>query len=145
MPVKPYANYQYYFNVFKGTMIPIEEFHALAKASSVILDKIVIIPIEDVTDNVKEAMCYQAEMLYSQGGLDAVNGGSVMESGGSESLGDYSISGKSNSTQAMASTSTTLLINGLPISSLALELLRQDGLMNRWAYYSAYKRDERLR
>lgn len=127
-----YIDTEYYSNIFNGSAIPPEEFERLAQMASDFIDSVVYLPIKDVTDNVKRATAYQMEMLYSQGGVDAVTG-NASASAGTERLGDYSISGGTSSGNPQNG-STTLMVNGIPISALAVSLLRREGLMRRWAY-----------
>lgn len=127
-----YIDKTFYDDTFHGTEIPEGEFDRLADIASDVVYGICIIKpeAEDLIDETfKKAVAYQVELLYRQGGLDAVVGFSEAScSGGSESLGDYSIS-EGNARQEAVKT-----YNGIPVSSMALMLLRRLGLMARWAY-----------
>ena len=127
-----YITKQYYDETFVGTTIPQTEFNRLADiASDVIYDTCNVKPTDDdLTDaTFMKAVAYQTEFLYEQGGLDAVLGFSeaAMESAG-EHLGDYSASGNSAARRGVK------FINGVPVSPMAIMLLRRMGLMCRWAY-----------
>lgn len=128
-----YIDRSYYTDVFVGKPIPEADFPRLAQAASDIVDAIVYIPISDVTDRVKRATAYQLEMLYEQGGLDAVTG-FAEGSAGYEMLGDYSVTAEGKSGGSSGSGASALSLNGIPVSRLAVSLLRAEGLMRRWAY-----------
>lgn len=127
-----YIDKTFYESSFHGITIPMEEFDRLADIASDVVYGICIIKPEDedlIDETFKKAVAYQVELLYRQGGVDAVVGFSEASySGGSESLGDYSISG-GNARQEAVKT-----YNGIPVSSMTLMLLRKLGLMARWAY-----------
>lgn len=127
-----YIDRAFYNDTFHGTEIPEDEFDRLADIASDVVYGICIIKPEagDLIDETfKKAVAYQVELLYRQGGIDAVVGFSEASySGGSESLGDYSIS-EGNARQEAVKT-----YNGIPVSSMTLMLLRRLGLMARWAY-----------
>ena len=125
-----YIDYEFYTATFGGDAVPQAEFARLAQMASDIVDAIVYKPITEVTDRVKRAVCYELDMLYAQGGVEAVNGQSAGEIS-YENLGDYSVTAQTAST---ASASASLSLNGIPVSKLTESLLRQEGLMSRWAY-----------
>lgn len=127
-----YIDKTFYDTVMMGTEIPASEFDRLAEiASDVIYDVCILKPeAEDLIDETfKKAVAYQVEMLYLQGGIDAIVGASeAAQASGSESLGDYSASG------GTARQTAVLASNGVPVSSMAVALLRRLGLMSRWVY-----------
>lgn len=127
-----YIDKAFYDTVLKGTEILDNEFDRLAEiASDVVYDVCILKPDEeDLKDEAfKKAVAYQVEMLYLQGGVDAIVGASeAAQAGGSESLGDYSTSSGTTGHAAV------LTCNGIPVSSMAVALLRRLGLMARWAY-----------
>ena len=127
-----YIDKTFYDTVLMGTEIPASEFDRLAEiASDVIYDVCVLKPeAEDLIDETfKKAVAYQVEMLYLQGGVDAIVGASeAAQASGSESLGDYSTSGGTARQEAV------LVSNGIPVSSMAVALLRRLGLTSRWVY-----------
>lgn len=127
-----YIDRTFYDTVLMGTEIPASEFDRLAEiASDVIYDVCTLKPeAEDLIDETfKKAVAYQVEMLYLQGGIDAIVGASeAAQASGSESLGDYSTSGGTARQEAV------LVSNGIPVSSMAVALLRRLGLMSRWVY-----------
>lgn len=128
-----YITKGFYENIFGGTDIPDGEFNRLADiASEIIYDVCLIKPSEELLEDetFQKAVCYQTEMLYMQGGIDAIVGFSESsQSSGSESLGDYSVGGVNSSSQAKIDT-----IGGIPVSKLAIGILRRLGLMSRWVY-----------
>ena len=132
-----YIDKAYYDDEFSGAQIPAYEFDRLADiASDVVYGICTIKPDHDVLigETFKKAVAYQTEMLFKQGGVDAIVGFSVSSSsGGSESLGDYSISEGTTQREAVRT------YNGIPVSPMTLLLLRQLGLMARWAYAWRYK------
>lgn len=133
-----YINEGYYKGTFKGTEIPEREFPRLAEIASDVIDSIVTIKIDEdtaQTDIVKKATAYEVEMLYQQGGVDAVIGFANGLAIGSESLGGYSVSvAGNNGSQVIMRTK-----DGIPVSALAISLLKKAGLMCRWAYAGVYK------
>lgn len=133
-----YIDYQYYTDTFHGTSIPESQFARLADIASDLVDSIVTTRIaetemsEEALAKLKKAVAYQVEHLYVQGGVDAANGMALSDIG-SESLGDYSVSsGSRQSTTSRESTSLTM--NGIPVSALAYSLLKGAGLISRWVY-----------
>lgn len=132
-----YIDQTYYDETFKGTPIPADVFDRLAEIASDVVYGICIIKPEekDLIDTAfKKAVAYQVELLHAQGGVDAISGfSSASRSGGSEHLGDYSVSDGS------ATQLSVNMFNGIPVSSMTIMLLRQLGLMNRWAYAWRYK------
>lgn len=133
-----YIDKDYYGNEFGGQPIEDNDFPRLADfASEVVYDICRVKPIESdlVKAEFKKAVAYEVEFLSEQGGIDAILGFSASSmAGGSESLGDYSVSGGS-SAQAVLTTP-----GGIPVSPMAIMLLRRIGLMSKWAYASKYRR-----
>lgn len=133
-----YITKKFYDETFVGTEIPNSEFERLAGiASDVIYDVCIIKPTENELANevFQKAVCYQTEMLYLQGGIDAITGFSESsQRAGSESLGDYSVGGAGNGSVAISGT-----IGGIPVSQMAIGQLRRLGLMSRWAYAECYR------
>lgn len=127
-----YIDKTFYDETLHGTKIPTSEFYRLAEiASEVIYDVCILKPdAEDLIDpTFKKAVAYQVELLYLQGGIDAITGFSESAlTGGSESLGDYSTSSGTTYQTAVFTS------YGIPVSGVALMLLRRLGLMTRWAY-----------
>lgn len=128
-----YIDKSFYDDIFCGT--PIEDNDLFRRLSDISSDVIYGVcnlkpSSSDVSDETfKKAVAYEVEMLYKQGGIDAVLGYAESSlTGGSESLGDYSCSGFSPVHGAV------LTFNGIPVSSMALMMLSRMGLMCRWAY-----------
>ncbi len=126
-----YIDAAYYNEMFHGAKIPDEDFDRLATAASDIIDSLVVRRIVEVTDGVKNAVAYQVEMLYQQGGLESITGNA---SGAfeSESLGDYSVSTGTRNTESASK--STVMLNGIPVSTITISLLRREGLMGRCFY-----------
>ena len=119
----------YYKDEFKGNAIPESKFDRLAELASDVIDGLITVDMTDeekkASVNVKKATAYQLEFMYEHGGVDAILGYSDVNVQ-SESLGDYSVS-----TGAASVVKTS---DGIPVSPLALQFLRKDGLMCRWMY-----------
>lgn len=120
-----YIDENYYLTVFGGEVIPAADLPRYLRYASDVIDMIVYRPIAEVTDLVKKAICYEAEMLYLQGGEDALAGLSVSGNGISEQLGDYHVTRGSGYAQMINSEKHPLFINGVPISPIAVNLLRR--------------------
>lgn len=133
-----YIDKAYYTDEFKGTIIPNNEFPRLAEIASDVIASVATIEIDEnaaKTAEVKKATAYEVEMLYHQGGIDAVLGFAESTAVSSESLGGYSVSNAANNgSQVIIRTK-----DGIPVSSLAIALLKKAGLMCRWAYAGVYK------
>ena len=143
-----YIDYGYYTELFGTTEIAETEFVRLAQIASDVIDSVTVIEFEFtlLTEAqqtlVKKAVAYEVEILYSQGGVDAIVGMSA-QSINSEQLGDYHVSGGSTAANAM-NTGNVPYIDGIPISPLTLSLLRKAGLMNRWAFVEWYQQHPEL-
>jgi len=121
----------YYANEFKGNAIPDSKFDRLAELASDVIDGLITVEMTDeekqASVNVKKATAYQLEFMYEHGGIDTILGYSDVNIT-SESLGDYSVS-TGGTSASIAKTK-----DGIPVSPLALQYLRKDGLMCRWMY-----------
>ena len=124
-----YLSYETYVSGFGGSAVPEEEFDYLASAASAIVDLLVSRPLAEVTDRVRLAVAYQVEVLYAQGGIDALGGLATVTSGIDEKLGDYSIG-----TPYVANAKRCYSIGGIPVSGLTVAILRREGLMSRCVY-----------
>ena len=133
-----YIDYTWYTETFCGTAIPEDDFTRLADiASDVVLDLCYVTPTAEIieSEDFKKATAYEVELLNDQGGLDAILGRSEAAGAAlSESLGDYSISAKSGSERSVG------LLNGIPISSMTILLLKRLDLRARWAFREWYER-----
>lgn len=133
-----YIDYTWYTETFCGTAIPEDDFTRLADiASDVVLDLCYVTPTAEIieSEDFKKATAYEVELLNDQGGPDAILGRSEAAGAAlSESLGDYSISAKSGSERSVG------LLNGIPISSMTILLLKRLGLRARWAFREWYER-----
>lgn len=124
-----YIDFAYFKNEFCGCDIPEGEFPRLSVIASDVIDSIVTIAVTDENiDVVKKATAYEVEMLFLQGGVDAIIGMAANNSISTESLGAYSVS-KTGDANKLVKTK-----GGIPISEMTLSLLRNAGLTCRWAY-----------
>lgn len=132
-----YIDKKFYDDDFNGQPMESAEFKRLSDiASDVVYEICRVKPIESdlVNAEFKKAVAYEVEFLFEQGGIDAILGFSAASmAGGSERLGDYSISG-GNSAQTVITTP-----GGIPVSPMALMLLRRLGLMSKWVYAPFYR------
>ncbi|MBE6636711.1 MAG: hypothetical protein E7618_02770 [Ruminococcaceae bacterium] len=124
-----YITYDYYMTTFGGRQIPEEDFDYLAEAATTVVDLLVTSPIISVTETVRRAVAYQAEVLFTQGGSDAIGGLAAVTSGIDERLGDYSIG-----TPYVSNEKRCYSIGGVPVSGLTLMLLKKAGLITRCVY-----------
>ena len=122
----------YYKDEFKGNAIPETKFDRLAELASDVIDGLITVDMtyeeKQASVNVKKATAYQLEYMFAHGGIDTVLGYSDVDIA-SESLGDYSVT-----TGGSASSSIARTRDGIPVSPLALQFLRKEGLMCRWMY-----------
>lgn len=122
----------YYKDEFKGNAIPESKFDRLAELASDVIDGLITVDMTEeekkASVNVKKATAYQLEFMFEHGGIDTILGYSDMDIT-SESLGDYSVSTGGSGTAKVPKTS-----DGIPVSPLALQYLRKDGLMCRWMF-----------
>ncbi len=133
-----YIDVEYFKKEFSGCDIPLSEFSRLSAVASDVIDSLTYIEIDKnaaYMDSVKKAVGYEVEMLYMQGGIDAITGLANGMTVSSESLGGYSVSMNSTNSGLLAKTK-----DGIPISALSLSILRKAGLLCRWAYYERYKK-----
>ena len=121
-----YLNYETYVSGFGGSAVPEEEFDYLASAASAIVDLLVSRPLTAITDRIRLAVAYEVEVLYAQGGIDALGGIATVTSGIDEKLGDYSIG-----TPYVANERRCYSIGGIPVSGMTVAILRREGLMSR--------------
>lgn len=133
-----YIDATYFKKEFSGCDIPSSEFLRLSSIASDVIDSLVHTEIDEnakYMDLVKKAVGYETEMLYMQGGIEAITGMAAGVNVSSESLGGYSVSINSSNSGTVAKTK-----DGIPISTLTLSILRKAGLLCRWAYYERYKK-----
>lgn len=132
-----YATYAFYTDVFHGSAIPEASASRMLDDASEILDSIVQHPItatDAVSKKIQRATCYQAEMLAVSGGMDGLNDISVNGAITSETLDDHTVSRTKVQGASSLSTQNQPTIGGLPVSAMAVAILRQMGYMSRWAY-----------
>lgn len=127
------------FSAYSTVEIGDSDFIILAGRASDIIDMLTKQNIsaaggfDDLSDDaqaaVKKAVCAEVELLYQQGGIDALTGNA--ESGyGSMSLGKFSVSSNTGNKLEM--------INGIPISPMVRSYLLMTGLLYRGLDYAAY-------
>lgn len=124
-----YICYEYYISSFGGTTVPENEFDALCRAASTIVDLLVSKPICTVSKIIKDAVAYQVDTLYIQGGVDALSGFASIASGIDEKVGDFSLG-----TPYVSNEKRIYSMGGVPISGMTLSLLRKANLMGRCIY-----------
>ena len=124
-----YLSYEEYVAGFHGSAVPEEEFEYLANAASAIIDLLVTRPVPEASCAIQLAAAYQVELLFAQGGMDALAGLATVTSGIDEKLGDYSIG-----TPYVAHEKRCYSIGGIPVSGLTGAILRREGLMSRCVY-----------
>ncbi len=128
-----YITREYYVDSFHGQSIPEAQFTQLSQAASDTIDAIVMIPIDPQKhdmEKVAKATAYQMETLYAQGGMDATTGKASSQMVTTERLDEYSIQEQ----QSASAAQNALSLNGIPVSPLAVAILRGLGLMCRWYY-----------
>lgn len=132
-----YIDISYYSGIFNPSS-DCSDFDRLADIASDIIDSLCTVsPTDkDIQDErFLKAVAYQVELLEAQGGVNAILGFSeASQAGGSESLGDYSVSHTPGSQQ------TVTTKGGIPVSPLTLSLLSKMGLRSRWAFADHYRR-----
>lgn len=128
-----------YFASYTSTSIPDTEFVILAERASDIIDTITMdkingVGFENLTVatqiRIKKATAAQIEMLYHQGGIEALTGNSDADIN-NVSIGKFSYS-KNNSGKKNIKT-----INGMPLSPLVESYLMMTGLLYRGLGYIA--------
>lgn len=127
-----YLTKDYYEDTFHGVSIPDSQFDRLALAASDVIDALVTRPITDDVDKdtLAKATAYQLEYIYQQGGIEAITGSAAGQHVTTEKLDDYSITEQFTASAEQ----NQLSVNGIPVSPLALSILRKLGLMSRWLY-----------
>lgn len=128
-----YITKDFYLNQFHGQTIPDEQFDRLADMASDVIDAVVLVKIDPDKhdmDKIAKAAAYEMEYLYQQGGLDAITGKASSGMTVSEKLDEYSVSESVSDSVK----DHLLTVNGIPVSALAVSLLRNLGLMCRWWY-----------
>ena len=124
-----YVTHDYYANTFHGEAISEQEFDRIAQDAGVMLDGIVQRPVEEadmIGDMFKRAVCYQIETLKLAGGPAGVT---TTASRGA--LTSFDNDGYSESRERINGAAT---FGGLPVSAMAIAVLREMGYMNRWVY-----------
>ena len=133
-----YINSVYYREKFEGTPIPDSELKRLIDIASEIVQNLCTVTIypEDLeSDDFKRAVAFQVELLYDQGGVGAILGrADAALSGGSESLGDYSVSVGSSASESL------MTLGSIPVSPMTRMILGRMDLTSKWAYADYYRR-----
>ncbi len=121
-------DYSYYKNTFGGSVVPEKELPYLQGVAFDLLCAIAYkAPSAPLSENIKRAVAYQTELLFLQGGAAAIAGLAISTSGLNQKVGDRSIGSNYNS---LASNKQSTYC-GIPISGLAISLLRAEGLMKK--------------
>ncbi len=132
-----YIDYTYYTETFKGAAMSEDDFVRLSDITGDLIYAICTFKPEGaiLTNEIfLKANGYQVEFLYEQGGTEAIMGRSdASQSGGSEHLGNYSVSAGNGKKSEIKT------YNGIPISSMAIMLLSELGLLSRWVYANRYR------
>ena len=105
-----YIDSEFYTETFKGREIPASDFDRLAEAASEAIYAVCRMKPDEtmiLNEDFKKAVCYETELLYER---------------------DYSVA--AGSSQKGVAT----LSGGIPVSPVALQILKRLGLMSRWAY-----------
>lgn len=91
--MKPFADYEFYKNEFKGTALTEEEFNASILEASAYINKITYQRLKEdnaeITEEVKLATCAVAEIVYQQKGQEACYPQAAVSS---ENVDGYSVS-----------------------------------------------------
>ena len=119
------VDFNYYSTEYKGRLTA-ERFGELAAAAEQVVAALCPLKSPDTAEDtlsVKQAVCYEADFIASQGGAAAINGGAEFLTS-QLALGDCKLS---------RSASGIRQIGGIPVSPLTLTLLSQAGLRERWA------------
>lgn len=125
-----YTSYDYYKTEFFGSIVPEDQFDYLSSAASDIVFTIITKSepySQSELDAISKAVSYQAELLYLQGGAEAIAGLAVSTSGLTERAGDCSI----GTNYSALKSNKTATIYGIPVSGIAISVLRRAGLTNR--------------
>ena len=121
-------DYSYYKSAFGGSIVPENEFSYLEGVAFDLLCAIACkAPDAPLSENIKRAVAYQTELLYLQGGAAAIAGLAVSTSGLTQKIGDRSVGSSFNA----LSSNKQRTFCGIPISGIAVSLLRTEGLMKK--------------
>ena len=125
-------SFEYYYDVFNGKM-PQSEFESVIDSAAILVEKYAmqfIAPwnqekVEFDVLELKDAVCYQADYLQTNGGLNAINGTSDLDLQSVSKDGfNYSYSNDRGNR-----------FNGIPFSPISAYMiekeLRKNGLMSR--------------
>lgn len=85
-----YADYEYYADTYKGTVIPEEAFPEAIRKASAFIREITHDRIDEVTDDVRDAACSVAEVRYLES--EAQSHGNDNREVKSENTDGYSVS-----------------------------------------------------
>ena len=91
-----YADYNFYENNFKGTLVPFEVYDSFNREASVFIDYITLNRtknLEKIPDEVKMATCTVIEYMYR---ITDGTGITPLQLKSSESIGDYQVSYQSS-------------------------------------------------
>ncbi len=137
-----YIDFSYYQNEYHGSETSVDNFNKVAEIASIVIDSLLYCQTPVDSDRpyygiVKRAVCYEVDTILANGGVKAAQGFST-EFVTSESVGDYSRT-------SQIDTSHRLDLNDIPVSPVALSLLSNAGLRNRWVHaYDDLSEEARL-
>lgn len=119
-------SYTFYRDVIGGKPVSEEEYPGLLSAAVDLLASLCSAPLPEEDEEINRAIAYQIEMYACQGGRDAL-GGRGVSSGITETLGDYSVGYRVGNGEM----NRVKTVGGVPVSGLALAILRRRGLTCR--------------
>lgn len=127
------VDYEYYFNTFKGTLVPGEEFEKYSQRAEVKVLSRINSDYANFLDKVKNAICGVIDVLYNQSKIkerasSVVTGDSQLIS--NEKVGDYSRSFSTTSISDLIKYSSDEYVNN-QINELLFDYLFKTGLLNR--------------
>lgn len=131
---KCYIDYEYYMNSFNGNIIPNESFKKYAKKASSKINYYTSNNIEEVTDDIKDATCEIAEVLFNQEKLKnkVINENSSQKS--SETVGPWTVHYTDNSQYQSNQIMSDKELN-TTIYQICKEYLIDSGLLFRGVNY----------
>lgn len=133
----PFITREEYDALYPGNMIPDEDFDALARIASAVVDQLTMYRIscgdgldkfpEEIQERIKLAVAAQIATLWEQGGLAATEGWGADSSVNSMTVGKYAYSG-GNGTSSGGKTDT---LSSIPLSPLLNGYLLPTNLLYR--------------
>lgn len=128
-----YTSYEYYKTGFFGNIVPEDQFDYLSSAATDIIFAMITKNepySQNELDVISKAVAYQTELLYLQGGAEAIAGLAISTSGLTEKAGDCSVGMNYSSLES----NKTATLYGIPVSGIAISILKRAGLTNRCVF-----------